>query len=213
MRKSLLVVLAVGLVVTLGVTGCATKTYVQEQVASAAKVQDTKIGEVQKQVEATQMDVTNLKKSDAMQNDQLAKLSDTAKDALNRANEANKLANHSFLFEVTLTDDAVHFGFNRSDLSADAKAALDAFAKRVKDENKNVYIEIQGHTDGVGSDEYNVTLGQARAEAAMRYLAMQQGFPVHRMNAVSYGKFKPIADNKTAEGRAKNRRVTLVVLY
>jgi outer membrane protein OmpA-like peptidoglycan-associated protein len=213
MRKSLLVVLAVGLVVTLGVTGCATKTYVQEQVAAASKVQDTKIGEVQKQVEATQMDVTNLKKSDAMQNDQLAKLSDTAKDALNRANEANKLANHSFLYEVTLTDDAVHFGFNRSDLSADAKAALDAFAKRVKDDNKNVYIEIQGHTDGVGSDEYNVTLGQARAEAVMRYLVMQQGFPLHRMNAVSYGKFKPIADNKTSEGRAKNRRVTLVVMF
>jgi peptidoglycan-associated lipoprotein len=213
MRKSLLFVLAVGLVVTLGVTGCATKTYVQEQVAAAAKVQDTKIGEVQKQVEATQMDVTNLKKSDAMQNDQLAKLSDTAKDALNRANEANKLANHSFLFEVTLTDDAVHFGFDRSDLSADAKAALDAFAKRVKDENKNVYIEVQGNTDGVGSDQYNLTLGQARAEAAMRYLAMQHGFPLHRISAISYGKFKPIADNKTAEGRAKNRRVTLVVLY
>jgi peptidoglycan-associated lipoprotein len=213
MRKSLLVVLAVGLVVTLGVTGCATKTYVQEQVANAAKVQDTKIGEVQKQVEATQMDVTNLKKSDAMQTEQLAKLSDTTKEALNRANEANKLANHSFLFEVTLTDDAVHFGFNKSQLSADAKAALDAFAKRVKDENKNVYIEVQGNTDSVGSEEYNVQLGQARAEAAMRYLAMQHGFPLHRMSAISYGEFKPIADNKTADGRAKNRRVTLVVLY
>jgi peptidoglycan-associated lipoprotein len=213
MRKSLFAVLAVGLVVVLGVSGCATKTYVQEQVASAAKVQDAKIGEVQKQVEATQMDVTNLKKSDTMQNEQLAKLSDTAKDALNRANEANKLANHSFLFEVTLTDDAVHFGFNKSELSADAKAALDAFAKRVKDENKNVYIEVQGNTDSVGSEQYNVVLGQARAEAAMRYLAMQHGFPLHRMSAISYGEFKPIADNKTAEGRAKNRRVTLVVLY
>jgi peptidoglycan-associated lipoprotein len=213
MRKSLLFVLAVGLVVTLGVSGCATKTYVQEQVASAAKVQDTKIGEVQKQVEATQMDVTNLKKSDAMQTEQLAKLSDTTKEALARANEANKLANHSFLFEVTLTDDAVHFGFNRSDLSADAKAALDAFAKRVKDENKNVYIEVQGNTDSVGSEDYNVQLGQARAEAAMRYLAMQHGFPLHRLTAISYGEFKPIADNKTADGRAKNRRVTLVVLY
>jgi outer membrane protein OmpA-like peptidoglycan-associated protein len=213
MRKSLLVVLAVGLAVTLGVTGCATKTYVQEQVANAAKVQDTKIGEVQKQVEATQMDVTNLKKSDSMQNEQLAKLSDTTKEALTRANEANKLANHSFLFEVTLTDDAVHFGFNKSELSADAKAALDAFAKRVKDENKNVYIEVQGNTDSVGSEEYNVQLGQARAEAAMRYLAMQHGFPLHRMSAISYGEFKPIADNKTADGRAKNRRVTLVVLY
>jgi len=213
MRKSVLVVLAMALLVTLGVTGCATKEYVQEQVAAAAKGQDAKIGEVQKQVEATQMDVTNLKKSDAAQNEQLAKLSDTAKEALTRANEANKLANHTFLFEVTLTDEAVHFGFNKSELSADAKAALDAFAKRVKDENKNVYIEIQGHTDGIGSDKANLKLGQERAESVMKYLNMEQGFPLHRINAVSYGKFKPIADNKTADGRAKNRRVTLVVLF
>ena len=213
MRKSLLVVLAVGLIVTLGVTGCATKTYVQEQVAAATKASDAKIGEVQKQVEATQMDVTNLKKSDAMQNEQIAKLSDTTKEALARANEANKLASHSFLFEVTLTDEAVHFGFNKTDLSAEAKAALDAFAKRVKDENKNVYIEVQGHTDGIGSEKVNLTLGQTRAEEVLRYLNMQHGFPLHRMNAVSYGKYKPIADNKTADGRAKNRRVTLVVLY
>jgi peptidoglycan-associated lipoprotein len=212
MRKSLLVVLVVGLVVALGVTGCATKTYVQEQVAASAKVQDTKIGEVQKQVEATQMDVTNLKQSDATQNEQLAKLSDTAKEAMARAEEAGKLANHSFLYEVTLTDDAVHFGFNKSDLSADAKAALDAFAKKVKDENKNVYIEIQGNTDSVGSEQYNLTLGQARAEAVLRYLNMQDGFPLNRMSAISYGEYKPIDDNKTAAGRAKNRRVTLVVM-
>jgi outer membrane protein OmpA-like peptidoglycan-associated protein len=182
-------------------------------VAAATKGSDAKIGEVQKQVEATQMDVTNLKKSDAMQNEQIAKLSDTTKEALARANEANKLANHSFLFEVTLTDEAVHFGFNKSDLSAEAKAALDAFAKRVKDENKNVYIEIQGHTDGIGSEKVNLGLGQTRAETVLQYLNMQHGFPLHRMNAVSYGKYKPVADNKTADGRAKNRRVTLVVLY
>jgi peptidoglycan-associated lipoprotein len=212
MRKSLFGVLAVGLVVALGVSGCATKTYVQEQVAAAGKAQDAKIGEVQKQVEATQMDITNIKKVDADQSAAIAKLSDTAKEALARANEANKLANHSFLFEVTLTDEAVRFAFNKSDLSADAKAALDAFAKRVKDENKNVYIEIQGNTDSVGSDHYNLGLGQARAEAVMRYLNMQHGFPLHRMSAISYGKFKSIADNKIADGRAKNRRVTLVVM-
>jgi peptidoglycan-associated lipoprotein len=212
MRKSLLGVLVVGLVVTLGVAGCATKTYVQEQVAAAEKAQDAKIGEVQKQVEATQMDITNIKKVDADQSAAIAKLSDTAKEALARANEANKLANHSFLFEVTITDEDVRFGFNKSDVSTEAKAALDAFAKRVKDENKNVYIEIQGHTDSVGSDQYNLVLGQARAETVMRYLAMQHGFPVHRVTAISYGKFKPIADNKTADGRAKNRRVSLVVM-
>jgi len=201
------------LVVALGMTGCATQTYVKEQVAAAGKVSDAKIGEVQKQVEATQMDVTNLKKTDAEQSEQIAKLSDTTKEALDRANEANKIANHSFLFEVTLTDEAVHFGFNKSNLSVEAKAALDAFAKRVKDENKNVYIEVQGHTDGIGTENVNLGLGQARAETVLRYLSMQHGFPLHRLNAVSYGEYKPIADNKTAEGRAKNRRVTLVVLY
>ncbi|GBC78865.1 Outer membrane porin F [bacterium HR09] len=206
------VVLVVVVGVALWGTGCATKEYVQEQVAQAQKVTEAKISEVQKQVEATQMDVANLKKSDAEQNAKIAQLSDTAKEALARAEEAGKLAKGKFLFEVTLSDDAVHFGFNKSDLSAEAKAALDAFAQKVKAENKNVYIEVQGHTDSIGSEKYNLELGQARADAVVRYLNMQHGLPLHSMNAISYGEYKPVADNKTAEGRAKNRRVTLVVL-
>lgn len=213
MRKKTAVVGIAMVATALGLSGCATKTYVQEQVGQAAKVSDTKIGEVQKQVEANQMDVAGLKKSDADQNQRIAQLSDTAKDALARAQDAGKLAKGKFLYEVTLTDESVKFGFNRSNLSAEAKAALDAFAKTLLAENKNVYVEIQGHTDSIGSAEYNLSLGQARAEAVMRYLNMQHGFPLHRMSAISYGKFKPIADNKTAEGRAKNRRVTLVLLY
>ncbi len=199
-------------VVAAGVSGCATKTYVQEQLAQASKASDAKIGEVQKQVEATQMDVGTLKKSDSDQTAQLAQLSDTARDALTRAQEAGKLAQGKFLYEVTLTDDAVQFPLNRSELSKEAKAALDAFADKIRSENKNVYIEIQGHTDSTGSPAYNLKLGEARAEAVMRYLNMQHSFPLHRMNVISYGVTKPIADNKTREGRAKNRRVTLVVL-
>jgi len=206
------VVLVVVAGVALFASGCATKSYVQEQVAQAQKVTEAKISEVQKQVEATQMDVANLKKSDAEQNAKIAQLSDTAKEALARAEEAGKLAKGKFLFEVTLSDDIVHFGFNKSELSAEAKAALDAFAQKVKAENKNVYIEVQGHTDAIGSEKYNLELGQARADAVVRYLNMQHGIPLHRMNAISYGEYKPVADNKTAEGRAKNRRVTLVVL-
>ncbi|HVN75416.1 MAG TPA: hypothetical protein VMT19_03800 [Thermoanaerobaculaceae bacterium] len=72
----------------LGVAGCATKDYTQEQAAAVTKAEDAKVGEVQRQVEATQMDVTNLKESDAAQNEQIAKLADTAKEALNRANQA-----------------------------------------------------------------------------------------------------------------------------
>ena len=206
-------VVLVGIVaVALGVSGCATKTYVQDQVGQASKASDAKVGEVQKQVEATQMDVNALKASDTEQNAKLAQLSDTARDALTRAQEAGKLAQGKFLYEVTLTDEAVKFGFNRSELSPEAKKALDAFADKVKSENKNVYVEIQGHTDNIGSAAYNLKLGQERADNVMRYLNMQDGFPLHRMNAVSYGAAKPIADNKTKDGRAQNRRVTLVVL-
>ncbi len=212
MRKSMWIVLAVVLVVALGVSGCATKKFVQQEVANSAKATDAKIGEVQKQVEANQMDVANLKKSDAAQTEQIGKLSDTAKEALARAQEAGKLAKGKILYEVTLTDEAVKFGFDQKGLSAEAKAALDAFAARLKAENKGVYVEVQGHTDSVGSEQYNLSLGQARADAALHYLAMQGGLPLHRMNAISYGEYKPIADNKTADGRAKNRRVALVVL-
>ena len=212
MRKSLLGVLVVVAVVALGVSGCATKTYVQEEVAKATQATDAKVGEVQKQVETNQQDIVNLKKSDAEQSEKIAAISDTAKEALARAQEAGKLAKGKFLFEQTLADNEVKFGFDQKGLSDGAKAALDAFAAKVKAENKNVYVEVQGHTDSVGSEQYNLSLGQARADAALHYLAMHGGLPLHRMNAISYGEYKPVADNKTADGRAKNRRVTLVVL-
>jgi len=212
MRKQSGVLVVAGLALAFAATGCATKTYVQEQVGAAAKVSDTKVGEVQKQVEATQMDVAALKTSDTDQNAKLAQLSDTARDALARAQEAGKLAQGKFLYEVTLTDENVKFAFDKSALSPDAKAALDAFAKKVVAENKNVYVEIQGHTDATGSAEYNLQLGQARAEAVMRCLAMDHNFPLHRINVISYGSAKPIADNKTKDGRAQNRRVSLVVM-
>lgn len=211
MRKSMLFVVAL-VVVALGVSGCATKTYVQEQVAEATRATDVKIGEVQKQVEANQMDVAALKQSDAEQSAQIARLSETAQEALTRAREAGKLAQGKLLYEVTLTDEAVKFRLDRNDLSDEAKAALDAFAAKLKEENQGVFLEIQGHTCSIGSAKYNMTLGQARADAALRYLNTQHGIPLHRMNAISYGQSKPIADNRTNQGRAQNRRVTLVVL-
>ncbi|MBP1619850.1 MAG: OmpA family protein [Acidobacteria bacterium] len=212
MKRSILttVVVMAGLALVAG--GCATKTYVNDQVAQYGKATDAKVGEVQKQVESTQMEVATLKKSDAAQTEQLGKLSDTAKEALARAQEAGKLAQGKLIYEVALTDDQVRFGLNSSELSAEAKAALDAIAAKLKADNQGVYIEIQGHTDGSGSDDYNLALGARRAESVMRYLSTQAGLPLHRMNSISYGESKPIADNNTRDGRATNRRVVLVVL-
>ena len=74
-----------------------------------------------------------------------------------------------------------------------------------------MYLEIQGHTDATGSDAYNLKLGEARAEAVRRYLN-KQGVALNRMSTISYGKSEPVESNKTKEGRAKNRRVVVIVL-
>jgi len=211
MRKNL-VPAVVLLVVAVAFTGCATKKYVNEQVAAGDQVNAAKIGEVQTSVEANQKSITDLQAKDADLQKQIATLSDTAKDALKRAQEAGVLAKGDFVWETVLTDDKVTFGFNKAELTPEGKAALDAFAAKVKADNKNVYVEIQGHTDNVGSEKYNLKLGYQRAEAVKDYLQMQHGFPLHRVNVTSYGEFKPIADNTTKEGRAQNRRVALVVL-
>jgi len=128
-----------------------------------------------------------------------------------RAEKANKLAKGKFLYEETLAVNDVTFNFNQASLTDNAKAALDAFSAKVKGLSQNAYVEIQGHTDNIGSEAYNLKLGQKRADVVMRYLNMELGIPLFRMNSTSYGEYKPIADNSTKAGRAANRRVTLVV--
>jgi peptidoglycan-associated lipoprotein len=184
-----------------GTTGCATKKYVKQETGAV----NTRVDEVQGQVEQTQ---TRLDTHDK----QIGQISQTAQDALRRAQEAGKLAEGKFLYETILTDEKVKFGFDTSDLSPEAMAAIDEFAAKIKQDNKNVYVEIQGHTDNVGSEKYNEELGLLRAESVRRYLNQKQSFPLHRINVISYGESSPIADNKTREGRSQNRRVALVVL-
>jgi outer membrane protein OmpA-like peptidoglycan-associated protein len=135
----------------------------------------------------------------------------TAKEALDRANAAHKLAEGKFLYEVVLSDDSVKFPVNQHALSPEAEQRLGELAQRLKAENHNVYLEIQGHTDSRGSSAYNDTLGEERAEAVRRYLN-QQGVALNRMSTISYGKDVPVASNDTPEGRAQNRRVVIIVL-
>ena len=212
MRKTLVPAVVLVVVAGLALTGCATKKYVNEQVAAGDQVTAAKIGEVQTSVEASQKSISDLQAKDADLQKQISALSDTAKDALKRAQEAGVLAKGDFLWETVLTDENVKFGFNKAELTPEGTAALDAFAAKVKADNKNVYVEIQGHTDNVGSEKYNLKLGYERAEAVSNYLNTKQGFPLHRINVTSYGEYKPVGDNATKEGRAQNRRVVLVVL-
>jgi outer membrane protein OmpA-like peptidoglycan-associated protein len=135
----------------------------------------------------------------------------TAGEALNRANAAHKLAEGKFLYEVVLSDDSVKFPVDKHALSPEAQQRLSELVQRLKSENRNVYLEIQGYTDSTGSPEYNEKLGQERAEAVRRYLS-EQGVALNRMGTISYGQDHPVAPNDTNEGRAQNRRVAIIVL-
>lgn len=201
MRNKLFSVALTLLVASVLTTGCATKKYVKQETGAVG----TRVDDVQGQVEEAQ---TRLDTHDR----QIGETSRTAQEALKRAQDAGKLAEGKFLYETVLTDEKVKFGFDTSDLSPEAKAAVDQFAQQIANENKNVYVEIQGHTDSVGSEKYNEELGLLRAEAVRRYLSQAHKFPLHRINIISYGETAPISDNSSREGRSQNRRVALVVL-
>src|SRR4029077_408837 len=94
----------------------------------------------------------------------------------------------------------------------EAKTKIDEMVSQIKQDPKNIYLEIEGHTDNVGDKMTNERIGLQRAEAVKRYLYEQYQAPLQKMNVISYGKDKPIAPNKTKAGRAQNRRVVIKVL-
>ncbi|MBN9555306.1 MAG: OmpA family protein [Alphaproteobacteria bacterium] len=180
-------------VTAIGLGGCATKDYVNQQVAAV----DAKAQATQSQVNEHQTHLT--------------KLDQTTQEALDRATAAGKLAEGKFLYEMVLSDDSVKFPVDSSKLSSEAEQRLQAFVDKLKTDNRNVYLEIQGHTDGTGSDALNQRLGQQRAET-VRLFMNQHGVALNRMSTISYGEKDPVASNKTRAGRAQNRRVVIVVM-
>ncbi len=206
MKRVNLAVTAVMLVAVAG-WGCASKNYVGTEVGKVG----ARVDGVQTQVEDAQTKIKQHEGRISKNEADVATASKTAQQALDRAVAAGRLAEGKLLYETVLSDDKVKFGFDKAVLSDEAKAALDAFATQLKTENKNVYVEIQGHTDNIGGELYNEKLGKQRADITKEYLA-KQGIPLFRMETISYGESEPVADNKTREGRGQNRRVVLVVL-
>ena len=104
----------------------------------------------------------------------------------------------------------VNFDFNKDRLTANAKTILDGVDEALK-AAPTTNVELSGHTDGKGTDDYNQALSQRRACSVARYLT-GRGIDAGRMSPVGYGEAKPIADNETDEGREQNRRVELKIL-
>jgi peptidoglycan-associated lipoprotein len=213
-------VLAIG-----GSTACATKKFVRTSVGEVNEKVDSQGRAIEETQERTRKNEGRISEVD-QKAQAAAQSAQAANDAASAANAtATKVgteANSKFetidkqskrlVYEVVLSEDQGNFKFGKTTLPDEAKQKIDEMVSQLKQDPKNIYLEIEGHTDSVGDKATNEKIGLARAEAVKRYLYEQYQIPLHKMNVISYGKDKPIAPNKTKAGRAQNRRVVIKVL-
>ncbi len=193
------------------VTGCATKKYVSGEVATLdQKVEgvETAVEENQKRIQEHDERLATL---GSLIKEQEAQMKQQKSELDSRISEVKKAAQGKLIFEEVLKNDDAKFKFDSYELSDDAEAMLDEFVQFLIEQDKGVYLEIQGHTDSTGPEAWNLILGEKRAEAVMDYLHKKYNIPLHRMEVISYGSEKPVGDNSTREGRAENRRVVILV--
>ena len=215
-RSSLLVLLAgTGLMFS---AGCSTKNYVRQQSQPIidktnqlddltaknnreirdvdARAQQGIQGVNTKASEADQKALAARQRAD--QAGTLAQQANTRIDTL--TNQVANLDNYRPVLETS-----VHFAFNKADLTEKAKAALDQLVAEIPN-TKGYLVVVEGDTDAIGPAAYNYKLSERRADAVVQYLATKN-VPAHKIYIIGLGKDKFVADNKTASGRAKNRRV------
>jgi len=140
---------------------------------------------------------------------------DTANQGVQAANNRintleTRIANLSDAYTES-SKETVLFKVNSSVLDNTAKGALDKIASDVSGQRQGYMVELQGFTDGTGSEQYNLGLSQRRAESVERYL-VSKNVPLYRISIVGLGEDNPVADNKTSQGRTQNRRVEIRVL-
>ena len=218
-----IVVFAIG-----GSTACATKKFVRtsvgevndkvdsqgraiEETQERTRKNEGRIGEVDQKAQAAAQSAQAANDSAASANTAAAAAANVGHEANAKADSIDK-ANKRLVYEVVLSEDQGNFKFGKTILPDEAKQKLDEMVAQMKQDPKNIYLEIEGYTDNVGDKATNERIGLARADAVKRYLYEQYQIPLHKMNVISYGKDKPAAPNKTKEGRAQNRRVVIKVL-
>jgi outer membrane protein OmpA-like peptidoglycan-associated protein len=122
---------------------------------------------------------------------------------------SNQFANRNN-YSVAM-EDSVLFAFNSAQLKPEFHSVLDKLAQMAK-QDADAVIVLEGRTDSTGDADYNIKLGQQRLDAVLRYLVVQSDVPIQKIFQVSLGKEKPVADNKTKEGREQNRATVVRVL-
>lgn len=204
--------------------GCATKNYVRNQTtpiiqqtneledqtaANHRNLQDVD-SRAQKGIQQAQTAASTADQKAIAAGQSATQAQQSAQEALNHADSlASVVSNLDTYHQVA--DAQVHFGFNKSTLTAKDKQELDTFAGQLANA-KSYILEITGGTDSVGSKDYNYQLSEMRAEAVAQYLATKYNVPAHKFYLIGIGKDDEVSSNRTAAGRAKNRRVEIQML-
>jgi OOP family OmpA-OmpF porin len=212
---------AVALVLT---TGCSTKNYVKSQTGPLIQQTndlDAKTAQDHRAITDTdqraQAGIANAQSAAATADQHAAAAGQSANSAQQSAQEAvnrvdsltgvvANLDNYKELSNVSVT-----FGFDKSVLTKDDKAQLDQVSSSLQTA-RGYILEITGGTDSVGDADYNYKLSQRRADAVVAYLQTKYNIPPHKFYLIGIGKEDPVADNHSASGRAKNRRVDVKLM-
>ena len=226
--RRLLVAIPIAVLAVGGSTACATKKFVRtsvgevndkvdslgkslEETQERTRRNEGRIAEVDSKADSAAQAAAQANNA-ASQASSAAGVAQTAANAAGSKADALERASKKLVYEVVLSEDEGNFKFAKTILPDEAKAKLDDMIKQIKADPNGAYFEIEGHTDNVGDAETNERIGLERAESVKRYLYEQHQVPLHKMNVISYGEEKPIAPNKTRDGRAQNRRVVIKVL-
>jgi outer membrane protein OmpA-like peptidoglycan-associated protein len=215
MFNGLLLFTGVAALVTMTLfTGCATKEYVGQQIAPVADrvtQAETKITKNEGQIAQLDSRLTADEGKISSVEGSISKVDAKAEKAL------AGLGNLKLERKLVVTDDnkeSASFGFKSSKLTDKSKSEIDSFLSTIKAEvlsSPTVVFLVAGHADGKGTEDVNYQLGKKRADAVAQYLITEKKVDPMHVVTVSYGKSAPIADNKTKEGRAQNRRVEIQV--
>jgi outer membrane protein OmpA-like peptidoglycan-associated protein len=220
-------------------SGCATKGFVREQVGSAEGRADQKIGAVDQKLgvvdEKVETQEVKLRETSGQLDSRIQTVDERvgavrtmASEASSTGQEARKLAGDASAavrdldgrtsqrfanrnqYTVVETK-SVAFDFGKANLSDESINSLREVVAALK-QDANAVVELQGHTDAVGSERFNLQLSRERVGAVVRYLVHKEGIDLRRIHTVGFGKELPVADNGSKDGRARNRRVEIKLL-
>ncbi len=217
-RTSLTIFLAASMASTIG---CASKNYVRNQTTplinktnelddmTAKNTRDIKDVDARAQaaIQQVQAKAADVDQKAQVAGQHAAEAQTQADNAINRVNLLQNTVANLDNYRV-VTEASVHFGFNKDVLTKTAKADLDKMADAIPN-TKGYILTVEGGTDSVGGADYNYALSQRRADAVIQYMASEHQIPVHKIYLIGLGKDKPADSNKTAAGRAANRRVDI----